>query len=182
MVPDERLADECVRLREWRAADAEWYAVESRDEEIQRFTTEPPTLSEDDVARAIARLAELPDSVGFVVTDARTGRRQGNIALYLKDGVGHVSYWIAAEARGQGAATRAVRILSRWAFAVFAIVELCLETRVDNLASRRVAEKAGFVRDERRDRVREVKGERWQMVAYSLTALNQNETRIGTSS
>jgi GNAT acetyltransferase-like protein len=64
--------------------------------------------------------------------------------------------------------TRAVQLRSRWAFAEFAIVELRLEARVDNLASRRVAEKAGFVRDEPHDRVREVKGGVWEMAAYSL--------------
>jgi RimJ/RimL family protein N-acetyltransferase len=167
-MPDVLLRDERVRLREWCGADAQWYAAESRDEEIQRFTTEPATLSEGDVARAIARLAELPDSAGFVITDSRTGRRLGNIALYRQDGVGHVSYWIAAAARGQGVATRAVHLLSQWAFAEFAIVELRLEARVDNLGSRRVAEKAGFVRDEPHDRVREVKGGVWEMAAYSL--------------
>src|SRR5260370_22782607 len=38
------LDDGVVRLREWADDDAAWYAECVRDPEIQRFTTESPTL------------------------------------------------------------------------------------------------------------------------------------------
>jgi hypothetical protein len=40
-----------------------------------------------------------------VIADAITDQRLGNIALTYDDGTGDVSYRIAAEARGRGAAT-----------------------------------------------------------------------------
>ncbi|RKN16232.1 N-acetyltransferase [Micromonospora musae] len=56
-----------------------------------------------------------------------------------------VGYWTAAAARGRGVAGRAVDAVSRWAFARFAeLTRLDLMHQIDNPASCRVAEKAGF--------------------------------------
>jgi RimJ/RimL family protein N-acetyltransferase len=44
-----------------------------------------------------------------------------------------------------------------------------LWTHVDNLASRHVAERAGFRRDLERDQHRQVKGTTWETVAYTLS-------------
>lgn len=52
------------------------------------------------------------------------------------------------------------------ALARLPIAEVRLWTHADNAASRTVAERAGYVRDERGDRVREVKGQQWPTVAY----------------
>ncbi|WP_280316962.1 GNAT family N-acetyltransferase [Nocardia wallacei] len=49
--------------------------------------------------------------------------------------------------RGQGAATRAVRLLSRWAFAYLDLSRLELTCAPDNLPSQRVAERCGFLRE-----------------------------------
>ncbi len=56
-----------------------------------------------------------------------------------------VGYWTAAYARGRGVASRAVEALSAWAFAAYGLERLELRHQVDNVASCRVAEKAGFV-------------------------------------
>jgi hypothetical protein len=69
--------------------------------QIQRYTTEPPTLTAAEVRAAIVALADLTDTVELVICDATTGQRLGNIALRLDAGVGEVSYWVAASARGQ---------------------------------------------------------------------------------
>jgi ribosomal-protein-alanine N-acetyltransferase len=169
-VTNELLTDDVVCLRPWSERDAAWYADNSRDVEIQRFTTDPPTLTAAEVARAIARLAENPDAASFLIAAADNGEALGNIALDREGSVGHVSYWIAARARGRGAATSALRLLARWAFLTLGIIELQLWTHTDNAASRAVAEKAGFVRDPERDRQREVKGAVWETVAYKVAS------------
>lgn len=60
---------------------------------------------------------------------------------------GHVGYWCAAEARGRGVATRALRLLSRYGFEELGLQRLELITDPDNLASQRVAEKVGYRRE-----------------------------------
>lgn len=53
-------------------------------------------------------------------------------------------YWVAAAARGDGLATRALITAARWAFGE-GIFRIELGHRVNNPASCRVAEKAGFI-------------------------------------
>lgn len=57
-----------------------------------------------------------------------------------------VGYSMLPEFRGRGGTTRAVRLLSAWAFEV-GVRRLVAGTMTDNVASQRVLEKAGFVRE-----------------------------------
>ncbi|RAS70430.1 RimJ/RimL family protein N-acetyltransferase [Lentzea atacamensis] len=155
-----------MRLREWTVDDAAWYAEATRDPEVQRYTTDPPTITAAQVAAAIEGLRTNPATASFCVEDA--GERCGNVAVDLADGVGHVSYLIAAQARGRGLATRALAEFVAWIFANHPVDELRLWTHRDNTGSRKVAERAGFVRDPARDDDREVKGTNWPTVAYRL--------------
>lgn len=56
-------------------------------------------------------------------------------------------YWLARDARGRGVATRTLRLLARWAFDHLAVARLELTCAPDNIASQRVAERCGFVRE-----------------------------------
>jgi ribosomal-protein-alanine N-acetyltransferase len=165
-MPDPGLTDGVVVLRQWQAADADWYADSVRDPDIQHYTSEPPALTAGQVRAAIADLADQAEAVGFVVCDATTGQRLGNIALRHTAGTGEVSYWVGAPARGRGVAPRALRLLSDWAFAALELSEIQLWTHVDNAASRLVAERAGFRRAPDHDQQRTVKGQLWNTVGY----------------
>lgn len=73
----------------------------------------------------------------------------GAVGLVRPDwdaGRSEIGYWLAPEARGRGAATRAVRLLAPWAFETFALTKLEIRAHSDNPASQRVAERCGFVR------------------------------------
>jgi [ribosomal protein S5]-alanine N-acetyltransferase len=161
-------SDGLIGLRNWDLRDAEWYAACVRDPDIQQFTSESATLTPDQVRSAITALrAGRPGVAGWLICDAATGERLGNIAVSVSDGVGDVSYWIAASARGRGAATRAVLLGASQAFTVMRARTLRLWAHVDNAGSRTVAQRAGFVRDPSRDERREVKGSIWHTVAYT---------------
>ncbi len=157
-----------VALRPWTADDAEWYAATvTGDPLIQRFTSESPTVTVDEVRAAIVELSTGPPGVaGFLIADAVANQRLGNIALTYERRAGDVSCWIAADARGRGAATQALRLLSEWAFATLHLSELRLWTHADNVGSRIAAERAGYRRDPERDQDRQVKGQIWPTVAY----------------
>lgn len=60
---------------------------------------------------------------------------------------GHIGYWCARPARGRGVMTHALRLLCRYAFEELALERLELFTDPENVASQRVAEKAGFQRE-----------------------------------
>lgn len=163
------LSDGVVTLRAWEVDDAEWYAaVAAHEELIQRFTTEPHDVTAAQVRAAIVELQAGPAAAGFVICDADSGKRCGNIALDYQGGVGYVSYWLAEHARGRGLAASALRVFSGWAFDSLELAELRLWAQADNLPSQRVAERAGYERDPERDGRLETNGEAWQTAAYRL--------------
>ena len=165
---DHRLADGAVRLREWADEDSAWYAESVRDPLIQRFTTESPALDAGLVLAAIAGLRVASDAEGFVICDAVTDERIGNMALRHDGRTGEVSYWVAAGARGRGVAARALGLFSSWCFQIVGLDELWLCVHRENVASQRAAVRAGYQRDTGRDKSGEVKGAVWPMLGYVL--------------
>lgn len=131
-----------VALRRWTLDDAEWYAEQAREAMIQRWTTERADVTADKVRAAIADI--MHDDARWVIVDRRTRQRLGNAAIDFLNGVACPSYWVAAEARGRGVATAALRLMLHQAVARDAH-QVELEIHRDNTASRRVAEKLGFL-------------------------------------
>ena len=130
-----------IRLRRWRESDAGWYSEAVQDPEILRWTTEQPGTTAADVRAAIAGLPA--DAQAWVVLDG-AGRRVGNASIGTDGDIAEPAYWVAASARGRGIATAVLRELTaRSIEAGAARVEVVIAS--GNAASRRVAEKAGFV-------------------------------------
>ena len=152
--PDPPLAAAGVVLRLPFADDASWIAAACNDRELSRYIPGiryPYSLSD---ARAFIEHARQGWAEGtgaaFVIADAVTGDGWGTIGLHLysvDEDLAEVGYWLHREARGQGAATNAVRLVSGWAFAELGIRRLNLITAPENAASQRVADRAGFTRE-----------------------------------
>jgi RimJ/RimL family protein N-acetyltransferase len=64
-----------------------------------------------------------------------------------EDGRGSVGYWLLEDGRGKGRAARAVRLMASWALPEMQLGRLQLHTDAENVASQRVAERAGFTRE-----------------------------------
>jgi ribosomal-protein-alanine N-acetyltransferase len=167
---DRDLDDGVVLLAAWAEEDAGWYVESTRDPLIQRFTTESPKLEAAQVVAAIRKLHRDESAEGFLIRDAVTGERLGNIALSHDGHSGEVSYWVAAAARGRGVATRALALFSRWSLRTVGLREVWLCVHRDNTASQRAAVKAGYQRAASRDKTIEVKGTLWPMLGYALSA------------
>lgn len=58
-----------------------------------------------------------------------------------------IGYGVRSDARGKGYASEALAAVARWALTEGGIQRVWLTTNTDNVASTRVAEKAGFLRD-----------------------------------
>ena len=146
-LPAKPLIGAAIALRTWEQDDAEWY-VSARDEEILFWTTEPRDLTPENARGAIERHLSHPTYAGFAITDLASGSLLGNVALVITEAEHHcwgeVMYWLAAAARGRGAATEAVRTMARWAFETLPIERIELLTDPENVASQRVAQRAGF--------------------------------------
>jgi RimJ/RimL family protein N-acetyltransferase len=81
-----------------------------------------------------------------------------------------VGYWLAREARGQGHATRAVRLICDWGIDSLRLERFDLLAATGNIPSQRVAERAGFTREAvLRSYIRAKEG-RQDMVAFGLLA------------
>jgi len=83
----------------------------------------------------------------IVERDAGTVLGSAGMHFNLADESGSLGYWVLSWARGRGIASRAAKILARWAFESLSLQRIELLAEVDNLASQRAAEKAGFGRE-----------------------------------
>jgi RimJ/RimL family protein N-acetyltransferase len=144
------LRDDDLVLREWSLEDVSAIVEACRDPEIPRWIpfVPVPYLDRDAVEYVEACLVAGDDRHAFAIAAADDDRLLGSIDLRVSPMLtGHIGYWVAREARGRGVCTHALRVLSRWALHELGLGRLELVTDPDNIASQRVAEKAGFQRE-----------------------------------
>lgn len=140
-------------LRPWRPGDLGVLLDAYRDPAVRAGSRAP--VADEEAAGHWLRAQEEGRATGlrhsFAVVDPALGDGPvGNVALSFPEPgspSAEVGYWTVAPARGRGIAPRALEALSGWAFETFAgdgLVRLELLHQVDNAASCRVAEKAGY--------------------------------------
>ena len=155
--PDPPLADALVALRAWDDDDVPWIARASRDPLIPRFTAVPPENTEANVRAFL--LSQRPlrargTEIHLLCVERATDERVGPVGLHhvvWGERRAEVGYWTAREARCRGLTTAAVRLMCAWALGPLGLERVELRTHADNLASRRVAEKCGFVHEPAED-------------------------------
>jgi RimJ/RimL family protein N-acetyltransferase len=151
--PSPPLAAKGVVLRRFVAGDVPAIAAACARPEMARFVPLLPSPYTEEHAAGFVAYADDAWARGtgapFAIADSGGGLL-GAIELHLSDadpGAASVGYWLRPEARGRGAATIALGLVSRWAFDALAIQRLQLTTDPANLASQRVAERARFRRE-----------------------------------
>ena len=149
----EDLTDGVVTLRPFHEEDIPAIAAACVDPEIARFLPDVPQPYTIDDAHAYIAYAATEWASGRQRPLAIVGRTDeafvGAIEVRLEK-EGSIGYWIAPANRGRGFATRALVLLSRWAVSEGGVERLKLTTHPENLASQRVAVRAGFSCEERR--------------------------------
>ena len=144
-----RLTDGIVVLRALTLGDVAVHLAGEDDEHAKRFGWFPQRSTEETVRAAIVGWANEWETGGatrtFGTEEAASGDLVGGCELRLRaDARADVSYWTFPDRRGRGFATRAVRLLCEYAFRELGVEEIAAQMAVDNVASRRVAEAAGF--------------------------------------
>lgn len=120
-------------------------------------------------------------SATFAICDG-AGVCMGHVFVNLNDARrGSVGYWLLPEARGKGLATRAVRLISRWALRDLGLARLGLSTEPANDASQRVAERSGFKREGILRSFSEIDGRRIDCIIFSLLPKDVDLTSSLTS-
>jgi len=134
-------------LRPWNERDVPALIELCNDPTISRWLPAMPSPYTEDDARAFVRGDVLPevDHLAIALDGAVVGAIGITINTTSRRGI--VGYWMGAPTRGRGVCTRALRLLSGWAFQELELGRLELVTDTANLASQRVAEKAGFRRE-----------------------------------
>lgn len=151
-LPDPPLSDGSVKLRPWRGADVATLVAELNENEIARWTTIPQPYYDRDAREFLAQ-SEALRAEGRSLNLAIEGEADGvlgSIDVRITDrgqGRGELGYLVYRRARGRQAATRAVRLLARWAFDELELARLEIYVQPGNDGSLAVAERAGFVRE-----------------------------------
>ena len=168
--PDPPLSDDVVALRPWRDADAPAIVAGFRDLEVDRFIwarVEP--YGEADAREYLARQGPGAEIHLAIVEPGDDAVVLGGTGLHPQgEGRAAVGYWVAPEARGRGGASHAVRLVARWAFDELGFARLEITCGPENVASQRVAERCGFVREGVLRSHVERKGERRDSVVFGL--------------
>ena len=143
------LSDRVILLDAHTIADAEAH-LEGEDEEMRlRFDSpRPATLAETRAAmtRWIDGRAAGEPMFAYALRDASSRRLVGGCELrMLTQRSANVSYWVFPNFRRQGYAARALALLCEAATHIETLERIEAHIAHDNLASRRVAEHAGFV-------------------------------------
>lgn len=167
------LTAEALTLRPLAQSDAEDITEACQDIETQRWLPLPQPYT----------LASAEWFIGTFAPGLRTSGAGMVFAIESADGlagvidlkhvnwttkVAEVGYWVAPWARGRGVASNATRALARWAMVEHGFQRVELYAATGNLASQRVAEKAGFVREGVARNAGHVHDGRVDMVVFSL--------------
>ena len=177
--PEPPLTDGEIVLRMRREQDMGAIVAASRDPETQRRLNDGP-LSEEAQRESLARVEHqwaTGRGAPFVIADARDDRPLGLLNLQFREDaeVANLAVSVFPEARGRGIAARALRLSALWGLRELGLARVAAEAAVDNHASIRAIEKAGFQREGTLRAHCKTRGERHDCVMFSLVAADVQE-------
>lgn len=145
-----------LRLREPSLSDAgEIFHAYTQDEQVCRFMIWQPHASEEVTRKFLAWCVSAWQAGGpfpYVITGTGSDRPIGMIEARPQATRLDIGYVLARAHWGQGLMPEAIRALADAALGTDGIFRVQATCDVDNIASRRALEKAGFVREGRLER------------------------------
>jgi RimJ/RimL family protein N-acetyltransferase len=148
------LRDDVVVLRPLVNSDLRSLVEALQDPGISRWIPDIPYPYTNADGQTFLRIAQQGWASGrsaqFAITDAHSEQFLGTIGAGKgdsDDAAADIGYWIAAQYRRRGIATRALVLASRWCLTDWELIRLQLNADVRNEASLKVATRAGFHRE-----------------------------------
>ncbi len=142
-----------LRLRALAAADVVAVAGLLDDWEVARHTTNIPFPYQRQDAEQFVAKVESETAQGralvFAIEERLSQRLVGCVGATIEAGTAEIGYWIGRSYWRRGYASEALGRVIRMLFDNFGVGLLWASVVPDNLASRRVLDKAGFVLDRR---------------------------------
>ena len=172
--PSPPLAGVGFLLRPFAEVDYAAANAAREDPTTAEWVNSLPKPNGAEMARLLATRRRAGKLLHLAIADDGTSDWLGEILLFVRTaeagevGIGEIAYVVAPAARGRGIASGAVVLLSEWAFARLELQRLQLSIRPDNVASRRVAEKAGYRYEGTLRSSKLIRGTRVDAALYSL--------------
>ena len=169
---DDPLSDGEIVLRMRRDADVPVIAEAARDPETQR-RLDDEALTPDRQRDSVSRTQEqwrTGSGTPFVIADATDDRPLGllNLQFGEDEEVAGVAVSVFPQARGRGVASKALRLGATWGLRELGLCRVFAEAAVENPASIRAIEKAGFQREGILRAHCKTHGQRHDCVMFSL--------------
>jgi RimJ/RimL family protein N-acetyltransferase len=172
-LPSPPLSDGEITLRAWERRDVSAVTAACQDPEIPRWTVVPANYTERHARDFIGstradRIAGRELAMAIVDTDDRVLGAMGMSNFDWPGLRAEIGYWMAPEARRRGVGAQATRMLAEWAISTLGLERLELLAHPGNVASQRLAERAGFTREGTLRKYRRRHGVREDLVMFSL--------------
>ena len=167
------LSDGSLVLRPWRQDDAAGVAAMCDEPSVARYIPVPSpytlTDGEEWVGDAARKWSE-DHWAQFAVTRSETGELVAScgVKLDVERQSGEIGYLVKKEARREGVASGAVRLLIAWCFDELGLGRLQIRADPANTASRRTVEVCGFQYEGLLRANDVIRGERTDDAMYSL--------------
>ncbi|GDX20711.1 hypothetical protein LBMAG07_16320 [Actinomycetes bacterium] len=132
------------RVRNLESSDADWITRACQDEDVQRWTKVPRPYTREHAESFIKD--KNGEFAAWAIIDSRSQEPVGIIGIHhVINGVASIGYWVAPWGRKSGAASTALRIIPTLARRIGNAHTLQATIAETNVASRRTAERGGFV-------------------------------------
>src|SRR5713226_7455620 len=176
MNPNDDLTDGSIIVWAYREADAS-ALYEAARESIAEVSVWLPWCHENysiEESREFVTSraqAQSDEWYSFANFEKDSGRFLGGVGLNFLNRVhqmANLGYWVRTSAAGRGVATRAARLVARFGFAQLDLHRIEILAAVDKIASQKVAEKVGAVREAVLRKRLLIRGESQDAVMFSL--------------
>src|SRR3954451_3841242 len=172
--PDPPLTDGTVRLRPMRHSDLPGLLEEGNDPDTRTWVNVPVPYTagdaRDELQAWIGSWDDPARPLALTITDAQDDSYRGVVIVGTNrpEGIVELAYGVHPQARKKGYASRAVRLVARWALRDLGAMRVEARADPDNAASQGVLRNAGLTREGLERRSRSVQGVWKDMVCWSM--------------
>ncbi|HEY0390039.1 MAG TPA: GNAT family N-acetyltransferase [Gaiellales bacterium] len=172
--PDPPLTDGTVVLRPMQESDLIGLLEEGADETTRTWVNVPIPYTEQHAREELALLTRGWDDpsapLALTITEPDSDAYRGVVIILANrpQGIVELAYGVHPSARRRGYASRAARLVARWALTDLGAARVEARADPENVASLGVLRKAGFTREGLERQSRSLQGVRKDMVCWSM--------------